>query len=392
MKKTVLIIGSITTLVLLIIFSNKQQTYIQKGQAIENIDIHSLPNQDMLLTDGMPDSCQFVKLETSIDCMVGHIVKMIVTDSLIFIKDYNKNLFVFNIEGKFKNKIGIKGNASNELMSLTDFYVDKLNKEVVIYDILKSKMFYYDYNGNLLQNKRCKNSHLNESIDISYYDDKTMILTMTNNPGVKYNYTVLNRGNFSTKKECLPYPIVSETYAQSGDIPKISMNNKKIYASAFLSDTIYVYNADNFTPVFVINSKMKRADSNIINKLCSDCKNAFEAIRILSDKGYSYGISKLLVTDSCLLLYYCEGKKWYKVYLDLGNGGGSICESNISNNIIASGQYITTSSNAFISIIPAYDLFNVEYKEVIESNDQLRKIFSETSAEDNPILCFSYIK
>lgn len=291
------------------------------------------------------------------------------------------------------NKIGIKGNASNEIMSLTDFYVNKLKCEVVIYDILKSKMFYYDYNGNFLRSIICKNNHLQESIDMLYYNDETMILTMTNNPNVKYNYTIVNSGNFSTNKGCLPYPIISETYAQSADIPKISMNNKNTYATAFLSDTVYIYNGNNFIPTFVISSKMKRTDRGIIDKLCSDCKNPFEAIRILSNKGYSCGISKLLVTDSHLLIYYCEGKKWHKIYIDIKNGGGAICDNNISNNIIASGQYITTSSNAFISAIPAYDLLNIiDYKEIIESNNQLQKILTETNIDDNPILCFSYIR
>lgn len=96
MKKIVVIVGVVAILILVIILCNKPQPHVQEVQTVEDINIHSLQNKDLLLTNGIPDSCHFVKLETKDGCMIGHIIKMIVTDSLIFIKDYNKNLFVFN--------------------------------------------------------------------------------------------------------------------------------------------------------------------------------------------------------------------------------------------------------------------------------------------------------
>lgn len=88
---------------------------------------------------------EFIQLETNDSCLLGEINKIKISDSLLFISDRNNKLFVFDFSGRFVNRIGTIGQGPNELLNLSHFYVDRDNKQVGIYDVLKQQIFQYDY-------------------------------------------------------------------------------------------------------------------------------------------------------------------------------------------------------------------------------------------------------
>jgi len=79
---------------------------------------------------------QTIILETSDNCLVGHIDDLQVFEENMYILDSRKakSLFVFNSEGKFIRKIGSYGNGPGEYNSLKDFSFDSENKIIFILD------------------------------------------------------------------------------------------------------------------------------------------------------------------------------------------------------------------------------------------------------------------
>src|SRR5690606_38961247 len=71
------------------------------------------------------DSLLIIALESSPEAIFGTIEKLIVSDSLIFIKDnrYSKAIFVFDMTGHFQYKISNVGAGPREYEDFIDFDV-----------------------------------------------------------------------------------------------------------------------------------------------------------------------------------------------------------------------------------------------------------------------------
>ena len=67
-------------------------------------------------------------METSSECLLGALKKIEFADSLIFISDYNEHLYVFDMNGRFLNRIGEIGRDPNQVSAITSFYVVKIIK------------------------------------------------------------------------------------------------------------------------------------------------------------------------------------------------------------------------------------------------------------------------
>ena len=74
---------------------------------IRKIDLAGLSVYNPFIKGNQLDSIKIVKLATDTNCLLGGIIKVIIEDSLIFIRDANEKLFVFDLNGKFRNMIGV---------------------------------------------------------------------------------------------------------------------------------------------------------------------------------------------------------------------------------------------------------------------------------------------
>ena len=84
---------------------------------IRKIDLAGLSVYNPFIKGNQLDSIKIVKLATDTNCLLGGIIKVIIEDSLIFIRDANEKLFVFDLNGKFRNMIGVMGNGPLEYTS-----------------------------------------------------------------------------------------------------------------------------------------------------------------------------------------------------------------------------------------------------------------------------------
>ena len=125
----------------------------QKNKSLYNIQYRRKShNKNQIYTDQiLKPEYRIIALESSDECMIGEIRNMLVDDSLIFVYDgWHENVFVFNLEGKFLNKVGQKGHARNEYTSITYMSLDRELKQICLRDDDSQKLVFYDYQGHFL--------------------------------------------------------------------------------------------------------------------------------------------------------------------------------------------------------------------------------------------------
>ena len=149
----------------------------QKGKSLYNIEYYrEVPIVDPLYIDQfLKPEYRIIALESDEECMVGQIQNLLVDDSLIFVHDgWHNNVFVFNLDGGFLHKIGQKGHARNEYISVTYMSLDRESDRVCLWDEDSQKLLFFDYQGHFLNSEPAY--FWFEAIEL--YDGKRVMLTL----------------------------------------------------------------------------------------------------------------------------------------------------------------------------------------------------------------------
>lgn len=91
----------------------------------------------------------YIPLETKPECLIQRIYKVELSDSYIFIQDFNK-LLVFDRAGKFVRQIGTTGRGPGEQTYLSCFCIDPLKNEVFVVSLNPNKFDVFSFNGELI--------------------------------------------------------------------------------------------------------------------------------------------------------------------------------------------------------------------------------------------------
>lgn len=95
---------------------------------------------------------QYIPLETKSECLLNEDIEVIVTRTDIFIHDFKAdNVFRFDINGTFLNKIGQKGQGPGEYKRLFGFYIDDIAKKCFLLDSYANRIHVYNYDGTFQQ-------------------------------------------------------------------------------------------------------------------------------------------------------------------------------------------------------------------------------------------------
>ncbi len=100
---------------------------------------------------------QKVHLEFTDHSIIRSVDNMVLTEDSNYLILSGQDLFVFDKNGTFKNRIGSKGQGPMEFKHLASFFLK--NMEVVIYDHMARKLISYDTRGNFLHSTSIKNRY-----------------------------------------------------------------------------------------------------------------------------------------------------------------------------------------------------------------------------------------
>lgn len=98
------------------------------------------------------ESYRYIPLETKEESLMGYIQKVIFYEDRIYVRDVETNsVYIFDLTGKFLNKIGKKGQAPGEFTDLLyGMLADPFNNRLLVYDQGNRKMNYFTLDGNYL--------------------------------------------------------------------------------------------------------------------------------------------------------------------------------------------------------------------------------------------------
>jgi hypothetical protein len=166
------------------------------------------------------DSCFFksstiVRLETTDNCLIRDINKILFDENRLFIFDKSLNsVFIFDMDGKFLHAIKRAGMGPGEYTQLNYVCLDVSKKQLILVPDTPHKIYYMDYDGNLLREvERTKDITFNQ---VACHDN--VIYATCLHPDTEndfcYVYTIDDNG----KEKCLfKYPeIFQNTYFAGG--------------------------------------------------------------------------------------------------------------------------------------------------------------------------------
>lgn len=342
------------------------------------------------MADKWPDSVEIVKLETAQECLMGVVKRIYVVDSLLFISDSNEKLFVFDRSGKFRNTIGTLGRGNDELLSMVDFCVDALKRNVYVFDLLRKKIFKYDFQGHLLDKLRFENEVVNHTGHIYWMPDGNIVAELDYFPGSNYHYAILDRNNdYQVKNYACPYGIPS-TLPVAFDHTMQSCRGDHCWMLTLLSDTIYRYADGEIVPAMVVKSNARPVTAEVLFR--QNWETAFHADADLLRWGYSTGISKIWATDRFLYFTYRDMKDWYVVCWDRITCKGYKYKQYPRGNIFMPGGFIATCADAFIGAVSALDFLTPPEGVGGKERAQWKEWIKGIQEDDNPILLLYYVR
>jgi hypothetical protein len=109
-----------------------------------------------LITDNLYLT-EIIPLETSDNCLISSIKRIIKSEELIIILDINDEVLFFSKKGRFLHKISDKGTGPNEYLNIIDMTIDVDNNNLILYSE-DYKLHFYDLDGNNLTNINTNNS------------------------------------------------------------------------------------------------------------------------------------------------------------------------------------------------------------------------------------------
>lgn len=354
------------------------------------IDVDQLEVKNLFSYKRPIDNCRFVALETTNECLIGEIDKVCIENNLIFVKDINSNLFVFTISGKFVNRIVSIGQGGEELLSFVDFYVNKDRKYVGVYDVLKSKILRFTFDGKFISSHSCTQK-IENSCNIVGQLGSSLLIGMRNNKESKYAYITIDESDYSFEKEYLPFSIIGNISCT----PMRSIatcSNKGFYTTTFFSDSIFEFTQQSIPrAVLLVKSEQKIADAKTLSGLNGmELETASDAGLSLRQKGFSVGISNIYATDdfininypmpnyrSCNIFYCIKSGKSYKSITDRSDFFGQ-----------SWGAALTTTGKEIVYALQAERVLEICENSELFTDEKVLEQVKNVREEDNPVLVF----
>jgi hypothetical protein len=157
-----------------------------ENSAVINVEkFHESINASDLIAD-----FKYIPLETNKNSLIGYYNKILIHDEKIYIMDdlSAQAIFIFDMQGRFLEKISKKGGAPNEFYQLAGMSIDKKEKQLLAYDNRKRVMMYYTLDGRFIRR---------ENMPFSFYGSFAVL------PSSGMTVSATNKSNRNTHLENL---------------------------------------------------------------------------------------------------------------------------------------------------------------------------------------------
>ncbi|MDR3184121.1 MAG: 6-bladed beta-propeller [Prevotellaceae bacterium] len=330
-------------------------------------------------------SVNLTPLETNEESLIAQIDKLYITDKYIIIFDQKAmNILLFEINGRFLNKIGSKGNGPDEYAFFNDIQFNKKDSMIYAHERFRNCIYTYDLSGKLIK----KSSRSKISFNSFYKTDEGYWVYScfeSGNPE-KHNLMLLDEDLERVKKAFFPQEsFINTTFSSTF----ITDEKEKVFFIYPSSNIIYELLREDALPFAQIDFGNKTMPYKQITQL----KNMDEYDKLIADKKYLGNISNYKINQNYFFFSFSE--TGFNVTVPMYNCfyNFSTKEVNIYKNpFIASMNYPVSSYLLYASddvlIYPIYPMILSD-----DSFDILSKTLSaDIQYDSNPILAMSKLK
>lgn len=321
--------------------------------------------------------CKFIPLETNDSCLIAYVNEAVFTSSRIFIIDTQNRVYAFDISGKFIAQVCEVGDAPGDCSIPKSLHVDEEKQELIVADIGKAKLLYFDLNTLAYKQGR-QMDYFGECAwfpdgDIVWVSGGSFETPKREKYRVKFTDSEGNLKKYDMPVSYEPqYTFSSGTYFYT--------LNGNVYLNLPFTSTIYKMDEDGCEEAYTISVEGHTFAPMDWLKANAE-ENYYRAIT-KSDYINTFNVKE---TDHFISLVFLERGKPYVGFYNKETEESILYEGvdfMEKTSLEGIGKVITTHGNYFLSVIESDALL-----EQGTSNEELREIASKLEPESNPILC-----
>ena len=355
---------------------------------------------------------EYIPLETSPNCIIGGIDKMIRHENRFFILDQQTlSLFIFDAEGKFLNKISQFGKGPQEYASLSDFFLDIDHNRIILN--CGTKFLYFDMNTCtfIKEERKAKNSQS------AYLGNETFAYYSRNSTwNGKYNISAYRQGKEIYRHLPISEKMAGFTFEKEYSFFQPDREGNVLFAT-MLDNVVYKLNPDSMAVAYHIDFGKNGLPENFLDDVPHD-----ERIERLFKSSYCRSVDNFIKNDY-LTFFNFTYKERVNTYLNLHERKEKFIFQNDINDMTFIGdispflycddvsiyswmqmvdfkeEYPIIKENENLLDAFEKEAENVQYKEKIDDyrktlltiKEQLKAI-AERSDEDNPVMIRFYYR
>lgn len=368
-------------------------SFIMKTKNVVTIAVP--PPTDKMKASDIFEDFKYIPLESSEKSLMGQYQDICIYENRIFVHDIETNMiYIFNIQGKFINKVGKRGNGPGEFFQPESMTIDPFRKQLLVYDTFIKNIFYFTLDGVFLHsdqmaimsnqnfkvispnliafgvNRTCENSQLKEM----------------NKYNIIYTDSALNVRGGVYKEE--------ENYIPHFSLPCFSSNNQQVYYTPPYTSDIYEFVGDTLVgKLYLDYSKWK-------NHFNLDKLKTLEANK---KGGYYYNtihVSPPVLSSNRFLFFETiteESRDNFHSYYDKVTG--RILSFNIytmeAENDLLFTTVLASNENYFIGYISASSLIYLKEnrnKNGIAMSPEISNMIDSLYTDDNDVIVLFKLK
>ena len=260
-----------------------------------NVDVNKV---DILKYDDHFCSTKIIPLETTQESLIGKIEKLYITSDHILVFDSKMmNLLLFDTDGHFIRKIGMKGNGPGEYNFFNDIQFDKVESVVYAHERFQNCIYKYDLSGQLLEKTDRADVDFNSFFKTN--DGYWVYSCFKKNNSNGYNLMLLDNDLKNIKKKFFPQKSFLNVSFSSTFMENEGGRAFYIYPS---SNVIYELVNEDVVPFAEVNFGDKTMPYNLIVNM----EDMEEYDNLVSDKKYLGDISDFKINDKYLYFSFNE--------------------------------------------------------------------------------------
>ena len=394
-------------LIFLLAYSCKSKTHDSSTESIDKffeINYENvLLNAKIIPLSQVASNVEYIKLETTKDCMIKRITDCFFTDSLIFISNRD-HILKFSRNGKFLQRIGSPGRGPGEIDLIRTMTIMPDKKMIAIQKNSKGEMLYLSFNGEVI-----KTVDIPKALRIKVMNNGNLIAYDPGTDGSSKNiFSIINETGdtiSSVRNYCHWVNTTGMTF-MAGSYPEPFLYRNNWFFKDRYNDTVYTVVSDRIEPSYFINmGKYKLPDELRLERIGQD------QIQLYLDKApnYNYAIlfeaaDKIFITSesyhsSKRRLLFFDKEQATGILLD-DNKGISKGFANDMDGGMDFWPMATVNDNQVFMPIDIV-VFKKEFEKTSlsekiskypDKQKELEKMMSNSDISDNPILMLVSLK